>query len=117
MDDAFPILSVADLRATREFYERLGFEQTYQYPPDGEAGFVTMTRGSASIGIGAGGARDDDRFGYWVYVEDVDDAFDQVVATGAPAVAPPEDHPWGERIARTRDPAGNLVYLGAATSS
>ncbi len=33
-----------------------------------------MARGSSSIGIGAGGATDEERFDYWVYVEDVDAA-------------------------------------------
>jgi lactoylglutathione lyase len=37
-----------------------------------------------------------------------------LVAAGAPIVAAPEDQPWGERVAQTRDPDGNLVYLGAA---
>lgn len=112
-DRAFPIISVRDLHATRRFYEQLGFAQTYQYPPDGEPGFVTMERGSSSIGIGAGGT-DEDRFGYWVYVDDVDAALHRLAEVGAPIVAEPEDQPWGERVARPRDPDGNLVYLGAA---
>ncbi len=113
-DRAFPIISVPDLPATRRFYEDLGFSQTYQFPPEGEPGFVTMERGSSSIGIGASGGPDEDRFGYWVYVDDVDASLNQLRSSGAPVVAEPEDQPWGERVARTRDPAGNLVYLGAA---
>lgn len=112
-DRAFPIISVRDLSATRAFYEELGFAQTYQFPPEGEASFVTMERGNSSIGIGAGGASDVDRFGYWVYVDDVDATLEQLRTSGAPVVGEPEDQPWGERVARTRDPDGNLVYLGA----
>jgi lactoylglutathione lyase len=111
-DQAFPIVSVHDLPAVRAFYTQLGFVQTYQFPPDGEPGFVTMERDGATIGIGAGGA-DDDRFAYWVYVDDVDATLDRLAAGGAPIVAAPEDQPWGERIARTRDPDGNPVILGA----
>jgi lactoylglutathione lyase len=115
MSDAFPIIIVRDLLATRRFYELLGFAQTYQFPPVGEPGFVTMTRGAASIGIGSGAAAatDSDRFGYWVYVDDVDATLDRLRGAGAPVVAEPEDQRWGERVARTRDPDGNLVYLGA----
>lgn len=109
--DAFPIISVRDLPAVRGFYEQLGFAQTYQFPPGGEPAFVTMTRGAASLGIGAG--EDDDRHAYWVYVDDVDAALEALRASGAPIVSEPEDQPWGERVARTRDPDGNLVYLGA----
>jgi lactoylglutathione lyase len=111
-DRAFPIISVEDLEATRAFYERLGFVQTYQFPPEGEPGFVTMERGSSSIGIGAGGD-DADRFSMWVYVDDVDTTLERLRTSGAPVVSEPEDQPWGERLARTRDPAGNLVHLGA----
>lgn len=114
-DRAFPIISVRDLRAARRFYEHLGFTQTYQFPPEGEPGFVTMDRGSSSIGIGAGGSSDNDRFGFWVYVDDVDATLERLRTTGAPVIAAPEDQPWGERVARTRDPDGNLVYLGASS--
>jgi lactoylglutathione lyase len=109
-NDAFPVFSVPDLVATRRFYEQVGFTRTYQFPPEGEPGFVTMERGSSSIGIGAGD--DADRFAYWVYVDDVDATLETLRAAGAPVVAEPEDQPWGERVARTRDPAGNLVHLG-----
>ena len=51
---------------------------------------------------------------YWVYVDDVDATLEALRASGATVVAEPEDQPWGERVARTRDPEGNLVYLGAA---
>jgi lactoylglutathione lyase len=116
-DRAFPIISVRDLPAARRFYERLGFALVYQFPPEGEPGFVTLARGASSIGIGAGGAVDADRFGYWVYVDDVDAALQELVAAGAPVVVEPEDQPWGERVAQTRDPDGNLVYLGASIST
>lgn len=111
-DRAFPIFTVRDLPATRRFYEQLGFIQSYQFPPDGEPGFIMMERGASSIGIGAGGTVGEDRFGYWVYVEDVDAAFHTLRAAGATVVAEPENQPWGERVAQVRDPDGNLVYLG-----
>jgi lactoylglutathione lyase len=112
-DDAFPIFSVSDLARTKRFYEGLGFEQTYQFPPDGEPGFVTLQRGASQIGIGAG-AEEGDRVAYWVYVDDVDASLDALRAAGAVVVAEPVDQPWGERVAQVRDPAGTLVYLGAA---
>jgi lactoylglutathione lyase len=112
-DRAFPIITVGDIGATRRFYEHLGFRQTYQFPPEGEPGFVTMERSSSTIGLGAGGSDAGDRFGYWVYVDDVDATVAALQAAGAPVVAEPADQPWGERVAQIRDPAGNLVYLGA----
>jgi lactoylglutathione lyase len=114
--EAFPIISVRDLPATRSFYEQLGFSQAYQFPPGGEPGFVTMERGTAAIGIGAGGA-DEERFAYWVYVDDVDQTVALLRATGTVIVAEPKDEPWGERVATVRDPHGNLVHVGTAATT
>lgn len=111
-DLSFPILAVADLATTRRFYEQLGFEQTYQFPPDGEPGYVTMARGEASIGLSLA-TGDAAPFAYWVYVDDVDATVEQLRAAGATIVEDPVDQPWGERVAQARDPAGTLVHIGA----
>jgi catechol 2,3-dioxygenase-like lactoylglutathione lyase family enzyme len=113
MTHAFPIVSVPDLPATRRFYEQLGFRQDFEFPAGGDPAFVTMTRGASTLGIGAGATGD--RYAYWIYVDDVDATLAELAAAGAPIVSAPEDQPWGERVARTRDPAGTLVYLGAST--
>jgi uncharacterized glyoxalase superfamily protein PhnB len=115
MDDgAFPMFTVGNLVAATRFYEQLGFAVNYEFPPDGEPVFVTMERGAATIGFGAGAA-EEERYGLWVYVDDVDATCARLRAAGAEMVAEPEDQPWGERVARMRDPEGNLVYLGAST--
>ena len=44
-------------------------------------------------------------------VDDVDAAFNELVAQGAPPVVPPTDRFWGQRTAYVRDPDGNLVEL------
>ena len=44
-------------------------------------------------------------------VADVDAAFAELVARGAPPVAPPTDRFWGQRTAYIRDPDGHLVEL------
>jgi lactoylglutathione lyase len=113
-DDAFPIISVRDIGATRDFYAQLGFEQQYQFPPEGEPEFVQMQRGTASIGIGGAS---DDRFAMWVYVDDVDLAVADLTEGGAELVEAPTDRPWGERVATVRDPAGNLVHVGSPTAA
>lgn len=111
---AFPIIGVENVPAVRAFYETLGFSPIYQFPPDGEPEYLTMERGSSSIGISAIGATEQDRFGFWIYVDDVDSTLERLRTSGAPVVTEPEDQPWGERVARIRDPGGHLVYLGAA---
>ncbi len=80
---------VQDLRATRAFYEQRRFSQTYQFPSDGEPGFVTMERGNSRIGIGAGGDGEEDTLRMWVYVDDVDGVAG-LHTSGAPIVASPK---------------------------
>ena len=73
-NDAFPIISVEEMPATQSFHQKLEFRQAYRYPPEGDPDFVTMNRGSSTIGIGRRQTRSEESFGYWVYVEDVDRA-------------------------------------------
>jgi len=44
-------------------------------------------------------------------VEDVDQAYEELVAAGAEGVALPTTRPWGQRTAYLRDPDGHLVEL------
>jgi predicted enzyme related to lactoylglutathione lyase len=113
MNSSFPIISVEDLNASIGFYAQLGYTQTYAFPPDGPAVFVTIERNGTTIGIATRDDVDADRFSYWVYVDDVDNTFAALTAMGSPVVAEPTTEPWGERVASLRDPDGNVVHLGA----
>ena len=114
---SFPILGVEDLSAAVSFYERLGFAQTYAFPPGGQPAFVTVERDGAVLGIARRDRPAADRFSYWVYVDDVDGTFASLAAAGAPVDAAPRTEPWGERVARVRDPDGNIVHIGASAPS
>ena len=46
-----------------------------------------------------------------LYVEDCKANYDQALAAGASSVTRPTDMPWGDRVARVRDPLGNLWWL------
>jgi PhnB protein len=46
-----------------------------------------------------------------VYVADVRDAFERALAAGARAVTDPTELPFGERVARVRDPQGHLWWM------
>lgn len=45
------------------------------------------------------------------YVADVDAVYARALAAGGTSMAPPEDHPYGERGASMKDPCGNYWYL------
>lgn len=49
----------------------------------------------------------------YLYVHDVDAAYQRVLDAGGTGVMPPADQPYGDRNAHVRDPFGNTWYLAA----
>ena len=83
--------------------------------PDGEPGYVGLELGDAHLGIGRdpdAAAEPTPRFSLWVYTDDCDAAVDRLRAAGVTVLEEPADQPWGERVARVRDPDGNTVIVG-----
>jgi lactoylglutathione lyase len=117
----FPILVTADLRAALGFYrDLLGAKVSYEFPaPDGEPGYVGLELGEAHLGIGrdpSAAPETSERFSLWVYADDCDAAVARLRAAGVTIVEEPTDQPWGERVARVLDPAGNVVLIGQRTA-
>jgi lactoylglutathione lyase len=110
------MLSAEDFAASVRFYAALGGIEAYRFP-DEDPAFVTLRFGDSELGIGAmrgapihGRAQrpaTGHRIELCLYVDDVDAA----AALAATVVTPPQDMPWGERIAYVEDPDGNLVML------
>ena len=115
----FPILRTTDLPRLSGFYEAaFGASVTYRFDHEGVDVYVALAVGGGQIGIGyepevARG----DVIALWLYADDADAAYAAALSAGAASVAPPEDMPWGERVAQVRDPDGNLLYLARATPS
>jgi lactoylglutathione lyase len=114
--EAFPIISTPDLERMLVFYrDLLGGTVEYGFPTD-QPVFVSLRLGASSVGIahdpdttvGIGGQR----FALWAYVDDCDAAVAAMSANGVEIVEAPQDQPWGERMARVRDPDGNEVIVG-----
>jgi lactoylglutathione lyase len=123
--EAFPILSTPDLLRAVGFYrDLLGATVTYQFPADGEPGYVGLQLGPSQLGIAADAAvaephevtrspSEGRRFALWVYAEDCDAAVNYLRRHGVPVVAEPTDQPWGERMAEVVDPDGNRVFIAS----
>lgn len=117
--ELFPIISTTDLdRALRFYRDLLGGEVTYEFaPPGGAIVYAAVRIGASSLGIGLD--QDDDhshvhgRISLWIYVDDCDAMVERMGADGAEIMERPVDQPWGERVARVRDPDGNQLYVGA----
>jgi lactoylglutathione lyase len=112
--EAFPILTVSDLPAVLRFYTGLlGFAENYRFPDDGDPQFVTVKLGRSELGLGAGKAEPAASFSLCVYTDDCDAAVAALRAAGTPVLLEPNDQPWGERMARVSDPAGNEIVIVA----
>jgi uncharacterized glyoxalase superfamily protein PhnB len=112
--EAFPILTVSDLPAALRFYTGLlGFEESYRFPDQGEAQLVTVKLGHSELGLAAGTAEPAASFSLCVYTGDCDAAVGKLRAAGTPVLEEPSDQPWGERMARVTDPAGNEIVIVA----
>jgi uncharacterized glyoxalase superfamily protein PhnB len=116
----FPILSTSDLERSLGFYrDLLGGVVSYQFPgPDGQPAYVGIDVGSSHLGIGRdpdapAGPEGRQTFSLWVYADDCDAAVERLRAAGVEVMEEPTDQPWGERVARVRDPDGNEVIVGA----
>jgi lactoylglutathione lyase len=116
-DEMFPILSTPDLERALGFYRDLfGGTVTYQFPPDGDPGYVGMNIGASHLGIGLQeqqGVTTNDRITLWVYTQDCDAALTRLREGGVKVIQEPVDQPWGERMATVVDPDGNRVIVAS----
>lgn len=115
--EAFPIVSTADLARSLKFYVGLlGAAVVYQFPAEGDPGYVGIALGSSHLGIGldptVAAGPDGQRLSLWVYADDCDAAIERLRSAGMQVVEEPATQPWGERIARVLDPDGNEVVIG-----
>ena len=114
------ILIVEDLERALQFYTgvlglRLGHRSgDYAQLDTGATRLALYTRGAMaktlSLSLDAPAANAPG-FEIGFKVADVDAAFSELVARGAPAVVPPTDRFWGQRTAYVRDPDGHLIEL------
>jgi lactoylglutathione lyase len=80
---------------------------SYQFPPDGEPGYVGMELGRSHLGIGADAAAEPPpaggrQFATWVYADDCDAAVRHLRDHGVPLLTEPADQPGAN--ARPRSP-------------
>lgn len=110
-----PILCTADLARLRDFYVRVfGATEVSRTPPEGDLFYLGLRIGDSDLGLVAEPAGDPSRrYTLSIEVESVDALLPLVEQAGG-AVQPPNDMPWGQRVAHAEDPDGNLVNLTQA---
>ncbi len=108
-----PLFITERLDETRAFYtDHMGFTITIDAP-----GYMELRNGAATVAFMVPAPEDaatrpgDAQGLFWsLEVEDVDSEWARLTSTGAAAIKPPEDMPWG-RGCVVADPNGIGLYL------
>jgi lactoylglutathione lyase len=117
-------LYTRDIEAGLRFYrELLGFVETFRTPTEGVPEHVELRLNGFTVGLGTVEAArrvhgveatpGTPAMALVVWTDDVDKAYEELVAAGVPAVQLPHDTGNNNRNALLRDPDGNLVEIVA----
>jgi predicted enzyme related to lactoylglutathione lyase len=115
------ILFSEDVTRVAQFYEKLGFTETFRTPAEGEPIHIDLLLDGYRIGFSSVASTRDDHgldpvtdgqhTAVILWTDDTAAAYDHVVGLGGPAIKGP--HVWLERllIAWTADPDGNPIQI------
>ena len=115
-----PVIVTPTLPLLLAFYKALfGAVEISRVPEDGPAFYVGLQIGNAELGIVTDGEADiaaPQRILLNVNVGDlgvggVESLLKHVETLGGRVLGPPNDMPWGQRVAHIQDPDGNTVNL------
>src|SRR5277367_2336857 len=113
-----PYLTVADAPQLINFVKQtFGAEETFR--GTGSAGGVhcelrvgnTMLMVGGGTGEGSSWSGTPSPSSLHIYVPDCDAAYQRALRASATSVSEPADQPWGERLARVKDPSGNNWFI------
>jgi len=103
-----PELPVVDVERAQEHYrDALGFEIGWLYPGK-EIGSVS--RGNAAIFFRKR-VRPFEPAVHWIFADDLDASYNELISLGAKIVEPLERKPWGLRQFTVEDLDGNRFYF------
>jgi catechol 2,3-dioxygenase-like lactoylglutathione lyase family enzyme len=111
LEGVVPILSVADLQASIEYYSSvLGFDVAWQWgdPPY----LASMCKDSVELNLSQADAGDLAISKVYFQVIDVDSYYERVTAAGASVDVALDERPYGMRDFRILDPSGNELSFG-----
>ena len=121
------ILFSPDVTRVAQFYEKLGFHETFRVPTEGRPIHIDLVLDGYRIGFSSvDSARDDhglepvtdgQHTAVILWTEDTPAAYEHLLGMGAPALKPP--HVWLDRllIAWTADPDGNPIQIVQALNT
>ncbi|MEX0343753.1 MAG: VOC family protein [Rhizobiaceae bacterium] len=110
-----PILQVAKVARSTEFYNRLGFATGGVWDLEGEPNFAIVQRGDVTIGLQllrAATMPNNTHWAAYVYIDDAKELYEEFCAAGIAINRKPEEAPYGCIDFDVRDPDGHLIAFG-----
>ena len=118
--EVFPIINCRDLQTAKTFYVQVfGARQSYEFVHEGQEVYVTLDIGTGKVALGLGtgpamyGETPLPASGHAVdvclFVPDLDAAVTTAPQAGGRVAVPPQEMPWGERVAYLQDPEGTML--------
>ena len=110
-----PHITVRDAKGAIEFYKKaLGAQvQNISHTPDGKVMHATLKIGDSMLMLSdASEHAQATQVMLYLYVPDVDAAYQKALKAGATSLMEPADQFYGDRSGGVKDPAGNRWFLG-----
>jgi len=108
LNQPVPELPVTDVEKAQKYYrDVLGFKIEWIYP-NKEIGAVSNGETAIFFRKRTGSF---EPVVHWIYTDNVDAIYRQLVSIGADIVEDIEDKPWGHRQFTIKDPDDNLFYI------
>ncbi len=108
------IITTSKFTELLDFYRGLfGAIEVERYPPAGDVFYLGLTIGGSDLGL----VNEDrstiasEQIVLSIEVADVNALLPRVIELGGTVKGPPNDMPWGQRVAHIQDPDGNTVNL------
>ena len=116
-----PVIITPDVERLLRLYTAIaGAVVTDRTPSDGPVLYLGLRIGDSDLGLVSDAAVDGAPVGRVILsieVPAVDARLDDVRRLGGAVTGGPTDMPWGQRVAHTTDPDGNVVSLTTTTST
>jgi predicted enzyme related to lactoylglutathione lyase len=110
-----PVIATSDLDRLLRFYTELfGAVPFLRVPDDGPVFYLGLSVGNSELGLAVNNDVEVGTSGrvlLSIDVPSVDALLERVPAAGGTVLGPPNDMPWGQRVAHISDPDGNDVNL------
>jgi predicted enzyme related to lactoylglutathione lyase len=116
-----PMIVTTDVERLHAFYGGVvGAVTADRTPADGPVFYLGLRIGESDLGLVSDAAVDGAPAGrilLSIEVPDVDAVLPDVERLGGAVTGGPTDMPWGQRVAHTTDPDGNVLNLTTTTTS